>query len=281
MRVNLSVLFMLIMLLATGLAAGADTASAEPVGLAAYTLGLSEFDWQTRSSQHYRIHYLPGSVAERQIDTLLERNEKYIDSHLAILEADDFRRVIDLFYFDSRDQIEAVVTKPFRALADAENLTVLAVRNSDEVARDAHEIMHVVSFDLWGGWDRRSELAWLAEGLATYSDEPCNGYEMSELAANILMNTEDNVPLDSLARQFRKYPEMVGYMLMASFVEYVLDMYGAGKLRELWLADYDALESVVGKDAAAVEDEWHKYVCDKYPDPQVPNWSVLREDGCK
>jgi len=58
---------------------------------------------------------------------------------------------MDLFYFDSREQIEEVVAKPFRAPADAESHTVLAVRNDEETACDVHEIMHVVSFDLWDG----------------------------------------------------------------------------------------------------------------------------------
>ena len=53
-----------------------------PVGLARYTLRLPDFDWKTTSSEHFRIHYLPGSVAEKQIDTLLKRNEGYLKAQL-------------------------------------------------------------------------------------------------------------------------------------------------------------------------------------------------------
>lgn len=259
----------------------AQASANEPVGLAAFTLNMPGFDWITKQSAHFRLHYLPGSTAKGEIDSLVVQNEAFLASDLAILGVGQYDKVIDLFYFDSRDQIKEIVTKPFRALADAESMAVLAVRNSEEIARDAHEIMHVVSYDLWGRWDRRSELAWLGEGLATYADEPCNGYEMSDLAAHILKNTDDSVPLDSLATEFRAYPEMIGYMLMASFVEFVLDRYGLEYLRSLWIGGYAGFEEVFGKNVAAIEQEWHKYVYSRYPNPEVPDWSDLKEHGCK
>ena len=253
----------------------------EPVGLAAYTLKLKNFEWLTKSSKHFRCHYLSDSKAEREIDSLIIRNEASLLSHLNILEVEKYNKIIYIFYFDTREQINDVVMKPFRALADAESMTVLAVRNSEEDARDAHEIMHVVSFDLWGGWERRNELAWLGEGIATYADMPCNGYEMSELAAHILKNTDDSSPLDSLAQEFRKYPEMIGYMLMESFVEFVLENYGIEYLRNLWLEGYDGFEKVFGKDVATIEQEWLDYMNNEYPNPDVPDWNDLKEHGCK
>ena len=261
--------------------ARADTPVNEPVGLAAYTLKAQGFDWITSTSAHYRLHYLPGSVAQRQIDTLLAQNETYLSSHLAILGAEKYDWIIDVFYFDSRDQIKEIVTKPFRALADAANMTVLAVRNDSDVARDAHEIMHVVSYDLWGGWERRNEEAWLGEGLATYADLPCNGYTMSVLAAHMLKNTDEAVGLDSLALSFRKYPEMIGYPLMASFVEFVLEQYGRDHFHRLWDEGYAGIKNVFGKDVAALESEWHAFALAKYPNVDVLDWKEIREEGCK
>jgi hypothetical protein len=253
----------------------------EPTGLAVYAFNRPNLDWKVQSSKHFRIYYLPGSTAEHQIDTLLVQNEESLASHLELLKAPEYNRVIDLFYFDTRHQIEEIVTKPFRALADAESMTVLAVRNDEDIARDAHEIMHVVSFDLWGEWDRRNELAWLSEGLATYADKPCSGYEMSVLAAHILKNTKDSVPLGSLATKFREYPEMIGYIQMASFVEFVIDEYGIDRLRALWDDGYAGVEKVLENDLASVEQDWHEFVLRKYPDPQVPDWPDLKENGCK
>lgn len=259
----------------------AQPSANEPAGLAEYTLAMHGFDWITKESQHYRIHYLPGSRAEREIDNLVERNEASLESHLAILQVEQYEKVIDLFYFDSREQIKKIVSKPFRALADAASMTVLAVRNDDDIARDAHEIMHVVSYDLWGGWNRRNNLAWLGEGLATFADEPCNGYEQSELAAHIFKATDDSVSLDSLATDFRAYPEMIGYMLMASFVEFVIEEYNVEQLRNLWAHGYDGLEEIFGKDVARLERDWHNYVLSKYPHPDVRDWPELKKHGCR
>jgi hypothetical protein len=141
--------------------------------------------------------------------------------------------------------------------------------------------MHVVSFDLWGGWERRNELAWIHEGLATYSDEPCNGYDMSLLAAHILENTGEAVPLDSLALGFRNYHEMIGYPLMASFVGFVLDEYGVETFHCLWDEGYEGLEKILESDTADIEKKWHDYLAIQYPDPKVPDWPDLRENGCR
>jgi len=255
----------------------------DPVGIAARALNNLSFDWKTQSSDHFRIHYLPSSVAEREIDTLIKQNEAYLAKHLALLGVAEYDKVINFFYFDSRDQVKDICSYPVRAWSDPGSRTVLTIRNSEEIGRDAHEIMHIVSLDLWGGWEwkRAPALSWLSEGLACYADEPCNGYEPAELAAHILKNTENSVPLDSLATNFRQHPEMIGYMLMASFVQFVLDQYGIELFHNLWMEGYDGFEKVFGKDVVAVEQEWHKYMDTKYADPQVPDWADLIENGCK
>jgi len=253
----------------------------EPVGLAAYTLEQAGLEWITHSTDHYRLHYLSGSTAEREIKSLAEKVEKILASHLALLGEKQYDKIIDIFYFNSRDQIKQIVSKPFRALADAESMTVLTIHNDDEIGRDAHEIMHVVSFDLWGRWADRSELAWLCEGLATYSDEPCNGYPMPVLGAYILQKTNEAVPLDSLATNFRTYPEMIGYPSMAGFVEFVLDKYGLDSFRQLWNEGLPGIERIFGRDIAELEREWHQYVFDHYPNPEIPDWPDLKEHGCK
>jgi len=253
----------------------------DPVRLAAYILGRPNFDWITITSAHFRTHYLPGSFAERTIGVLIEQNEQSLKTQLAILNEKTYRKRIDLFYFDTRDQIQEMVGQPYRALADAASMAVLAVHCDTLAARDAHEIMHVVSFDLWGGWERRNSLAWLHEGLATYAGGPCNGYEISELAAHMLKNTPDTVPLDSLVQNFRSYPEMIGYILMESFVRFVIDEYGLGLLRELWTQGGEGVERAFGKDMAVIEQEWHSYVSRLYPNPAVNNWEYVKENGCK
>ncbi|UCC43738.1 MAG: ankyrin repeat domain-containing protein [Candidatus Zixiibacteriota bacterium] len=254
-----------------------------PVGFAARALNNQGFDWKTRSSDHFRVYYLPGSVAEREIDTLIKQNEAHLASHLALLGVTDYDKVVDLFYCDSRDQVKEICSYPVRGISQPGSRTVLTIRNDEEIGRDAHEIMHVVSSDLWGGWEwnRAPALSWLSEGLACYADEPCNGYEPAELAAHILKNTGNSVPLDSLATDFRQHPEMIGYMLMASFVHFVLDQHGIELFHNLWNEGYDGFERVFGKDVATVEQEWHKYMEKKYPNPQVPDWADLTEHGCK
>ena len=255
----------------------------KPVGMAARALNNQNFNWRSKSSEHFRVHYLPNSVAEAEADALIRQNEAYLASHLALLGIEEYDKVINFFYCDSRDQVKEICSYPVRAWSDPGSRTVLTIRNGEEIGREAHEIMHVVSLDLWGGWEwkRAPALSWLSEGLATYADIPCNGYKPAELAAHILKNTENSVPLDSLATNFRQHPEMIGYMLMASFVQFILDQYGMELFHKLWNEGYDGFEKVFGKDVVTVEQEWHKYMDTKYPNPQVPDWADLTKNGCK
>lgn len=272
----LCILVIIPLLLATG-----EAKDFAPKGLAKYTFELKQFDWITVTTDHFRIHFLPESRTSHEIDALSLLNEAIVENHLSLLEMDSFNEVIDMFYFDSREQIKEVVTKPFRALADAENLTVLAVRNTSETARDAHEIMHVISFSVLGGWERRNDIDWLYEGLATYSDFPCKGYDMTEIASHIVQKTDDLVSLDSLALNFRKYPEMIGYVLMSSFVEYYINNYGFDKFIEIWNERYIQMEQILEKEFSTIEEEWHRYVIEKYPEPRINNWEGLKAEGCK
>jgi hypothetical protein len=68
---------------------------------------------------------------------------------------------------------------------------------------------------------------------------------------------------------------------MASFIEFVIIQHGVGKLRQLWDAGYAGCGDVFGKEAAAVEKEWHTYLTRTYQSPEVPDWPDLRENGCK
>jgi ankyrin repeat protein len=255
----------------------------DPVGWAARALNNENFNWKSKSSEHFRIYYLPASVAEREIDTLIKQNEAYLASHLALLGIEEYDKVINFFYCDSRDQVKEISSYPVRAISSHGSTTVLAILNSEVRGHDSHEIMHIVSLGVWGGWEWKypSSQAWLSEGLATYADIPCNGYKPAELAAHILKNTEDSVPLDSLAIDFSQYPEMIGNILMASFVQFILDQYGMEHFHHLWMDRYEGFEDVFGKDVATVEQEWHKYMDTKYPNPHVPDWADLTEHGCK
>jgi hypothetical protein len=258
-----------------------------PVGMTARALNNENFSWKSKSSEHFRIHYLPESVAEREIDTLIKQNEAYLASHMALLGIEEYDKVIDFFYCDSQDQVKEISAYPDRTLSSHlsshGSTTILATLNSEVRGHESHEIMHIVSLSVWGGWEWKypTSQSWLSEGLATYADIPCNGYKPTELAAHILKNTDDSVPLDSLAIDFSQYPEMIGNILMASFVQFILDQYGMEHFHKLWVARYEGIEDVFGKDITKVEQEWHKYMEANYPNPQVPDWADLTENGCK
>ena len=74
---------------------------------------------------------------------------------------------------------------------------------------------------------------------------------------------------------------MIGYMLAASFVDYVIDRHGIDKLHRLWQVSYAGLEDTLGLSIADIERDWITYVRECYPDPDVPDWPDLEKNGCR
>ncbi len=56
----------------------------------------------------------------------------------------------------------------------------------------------------------------MSEALATYAGGPCSGYSIDEIAAHLERRGE-LIPLDSLARRFRSYNDLVAYLQAGSF----------------------------------------------------------------
>jgi hypothetical protein len=64
----------------------------------------------------------------------------------------------------------------------------------------------------------------MSEALATYAGGPRSGYSIDEIAAHLERRGE-LIPLDSLARRFRSYNDLVAYLQAGSFFGYLLATY--------------------------------------------------------
>ena len=83
MRIT-NILTVITLIISCTFAHGQETVT-QPVGLAAYTLKLDNFERLTKSLKHFRIHYFSGSKAEREIDSLIIQKEAMLESHFDIL----------------------------------------------------------------------------------------------------------------------------------------------------------------------------------------------------
>jgi hypothetical protein len=250
-----------------------------PTGLAAAALADTTFTWQTRQSEHFRIHFQSGSYAADHIDEFVKDAEEARAIGLRVLKERRFIPRIDVFHLESRDQVKRLTGVPVRGWTDPESRTVLLVRKSSSNQGERHEVAHVLSHTLWGHSRDWATTGWMSEAVATYAGGPCSGYSIDEIVA-YADRQGDLIPLDSLGRKFRSYNDLVAYLQAGSFIGYIQHSYGVSPLRALWNQGFEQLETILGKTPAAIDTEWRNHLKSLYPNPQV-EWVALKKDGCQ
>lgn len=250
-----------------------------PIGLATAALQDSAFTWQTRQTDHFRIHYQAGSYAADHIDQFVQDAEQAHANGLQVLGVKRFDPRIDVFHLKSREQMKRLTDYPVRGWTDPDARTVLLVRSSGSNQGERHEIAHVLSHNLWGHSRDWLTTGWMSEALATYAGGPCNGYSIDEIVA-YLDRRGELIPLDSLAPKFRSYNDLVAYLQAGSFFGYIRETYGLGRVRALWDHGFERLEATVKKTPGAIDAEWRARLSALYPEPKV-DWAPLKKDGCQ
>lgn len=250
-----------------------------PMGLAAVVLRDRAFTWQTRQTDHFRIHYQADSYAADHIDQFVQDAEQARANGLKVLGVKSFAPRIDVFQLKSREQMKRVTDYAVRGWTDPTARTVLLVRSSASNQGERHEIAHVLSHNLWGHSQDWLTTGWMSEALATYAGGPCSGYAIDEIVA-YLDRRGELIPLDSLAPKFRTYNDLIAYLQAGSFFGYVREKYGLSQVRALWDHGFDQLEATLGKTPAAIDTEWRAHLRELYPEPKL-DWAPLKKDGCQ
>ncbi len=175
--------------------------------------------------------------------------------------------------------MKRITDYPVRGWADPQSRAVLLVRSSNANQGERHEIAHVISHNLWGHSHDWLTTGWMSESLATYAGGPCSGYSIDEISA-FLDRRGELIPLDSLARRFRSYNDLIAYLQAGSFFGYLLETYGVSRVRALWERGFEQFETILGPSPAAADSEWRKHLAVLYPDPKV-DWAPLKAAGCQ
>jgi len=254
-----------------------NAVAAGPIGLAKSILADKAFTFRTVTTPHFRFHIEPGSLAEKNLVALQGQAEKARTNALMILREKDFPPVVDLFYLRTRDEMREVMGAGVKGFTDYRSRTIVLVYNASVKAYHNHEMMHVVSMNLWG-YPADSNQCFL-EGIAVFADNPCLSYPIHEIAA-YLQHEKMLIPFDTLFRNFRNQQDMLSYMQAGSIVQYILETYGRDKFKELWTKGLGSINRILGESLSDLEKNYHKFLIRRYPVvPHVP-WDMLRVRGC-
>jgi len=223
--------------------------------LAPRALALPGYHWVHRRTPHAEIYVRGGSSAEKIIASLPANVERAVTADLARLGVPFSGPRLRLFFVGSRDEMRPLVgAMPGGHAATDEGAGFLIGNDSIQPAM-RHEIMHLLSWRLWG----TPSTAWFSEGLATSAAGKCGGkYSVHQVAA-VLARENRLVPLDTLWKHFIYSAETGAtyYIEGASLVEYIERRFGHDGLRALWpIGAYDDVDRRLGINRATLERDW-------------------------
>jgi hypothetical protein len=261
---------------AFGLARSGVSAQA-PAGLAREALRRSDFHWINRAAPGVRVHFLAGSYPALHQDSLIRRVLAARDTDLALLDGPAYDRTLDVFFVESRPQLQSLIGQRATGFAQLDSAAVFLVTNPEWRAFERHEIMHILATAAWGR--PYPPGAWIQEGLAQFADGACGGYSNDAVAAGLL--AKDGVtPLDTLVTHFRELNDLTSYLEAASLVGYLYHTYGLAAVRGLWQEGADSATTVLGRSLDAVEAQWRAWLPAAGQLPPAERLAEIRKKGC-
>ncbi|HEX7240044.1 MAG TPA: hypothetical protein VF263_07245 [Longimicrobiaceae bacterium] len=253
---------------------GADPA-AHPPGAVRDALADPGRRWVSADTPHFHLHAPRGSHAAPRLRRLGAEAERARSAGLALLGARDGPRM-ELVFVDGRAEMARYVGRPVGGMGIVEQDAAFFVHDPAHGAALRHEVMHVLSWRIWGpAWDRV-----LSEGVATYAAGHCRGHGFHDLAA-ALRRDGKWVSLEELDERFGGVDDLASYLLGASLVGYVRERWGMAAVRGLWTRGLGRSGEVVGMDREALEAGWKRHL-DREASPVPAGWeAAVRARGCE
>ena len=254
----------------------AECQSPEPQGLAAAALANQQFNWIHRQTPGFRVYFLADSYPARHQDSLMARLPAALEHAERLIQVDSTPGPIDLFFVESRPQMEALIGGRATGFAQPSARAVFLMTNPDWRAFERHEIMHVVSGQQWGRALPGND--WLQEGLAQFADGSCAGYQNSDIAV-ALARKHGWIPFTDVLTRFRQQADLRAYLQAASFVKYLHERYGAAVLKKLWTEGVSPSTRLGGLTLAQVERSWRRNLV-PVRRPTAAQLDRIEEKGC-
>ena len=263
------------LLLVTCLAA-APVAAQAPAGLAASALADTSFRWAHHDLPGIRVHLIADSYPALQQDSLSRRLPPALAHAERMLGAGPLDGPLDVFFIESREQMQRLTGARATGMAHASSRTVVLVTNPEWRAFERHELMHVVSLRAWG--DPAPGNDWMLEGLAQAADGRCNAWSNGEVLRG-LVRQSGWIPFADVLERFRQQPDLRAYLQAAAFVQFLLEEHGIAEVRTLWTRGSSASARVGGETLAAAEARWRKEI-ERLRPPPFASLQRIAELGC-
>ena len=238
------------------------------------------YTWLTRSSRDVTIHVQAGSAAEARADALVAQVTRVLADDLRWLGERSAKGRLELFFVGSREAMRPLTGGTPGGHSVTSEGTAFFVTNDSVSPALRHEIMHLLSWRLWG----TPGGAWLSEGVATHATNGCGPYGIREMTAAI--GQAGRLPtLATLRSNFVYAAEegVLNYIASADIVDRILAQHGRERLRSFWSSGgFGKAEKSLGTSAKEFERAWRSDVQARKPRTAWPTiWAYIRKHGCE
>jgi len=209
------------------------------------------------TTEHFNIHYYPGSVAEKEADIIGRDREKAFQNILAFFRISSLPFKVDLFLFNDARTKEKVTGH--RGAGWAFDTTMVEIYSETTKVNPNHELVHVIADHIYG-----ETASAFSEGLAVYL---CNHFNTMRSQDGIngdyrkkVSRYQEQNKLFPLARLFSfnigtsDSKPFISYPQAASFVAYAIDKLGMEGFLKLYASlDSGNKEGIVRSNIAKIE----------------------------
>jgi hypothetical protein len=248
--------------------------------LAERTLARPDVRWIHRRTADANVYVLSGSAPAGMLTHLASESQRAIEANVQWLGERSSRGRLNLFFVGSRDEMRAFTgTRSGGWSVVAEGTAFLVASDSISPAL-RHEVMHLLSWRLWG----TPGGVWMSEGVATAAVGGCRDWTLDEIAA-ALYHDRQLATIAEMRRRFRNGGTQgaIHYLSAGSLVEFIDRTWGRVKLRQLWQSGgMGGAERVLGITPLTLEQRWRSHVAEQAAPEQ---WNVMRRQvaalGCE
>lgn len=194
--------------------------------------------WIVRESPHYRFHYLADSLAEQEIDHIVETQENAYAAILSFLNLPDPDRRISYYLYPDADTKKQLMGNPWFAQSIYNDFAIHALYTEEHRIIGPHEDTHLLSLPLG------LSIGFIQEGLAermvghdwfgnSFIDAVRSAMKEDGFAPSMDLLVSHQAWLDTPDEFARQY-----YALAALFADYLIARFG----KETYFRLYSALQ---------------------------------------
>jgi hypothetical protein len=229
-----------------------------------YIYDFKEYPWKVYHSEHYIFNVEENSLAELEIKSIIERQEKAYKKIVGILNLSGVQQKINYYFYSSQEFKEKLMGDSWYGQTIYNEFTVHAVYNEKDRVVGEHEDTHLLSLE-WG-----LPISLFQEGLAE-----------SMVGKSMFGNLHNNVVIEGIKRglstDIKELMSQEGWMdtsdeeaeffysIAGSFISYLIVFLELEIFKKLYCSmdrknskekNIEIFRLIVGKDFDCIQNDW-------------------------